>query len=61
MALMNRGQDPGIETVFMMPAAEYSYLRASIIKEIARFGGSVEGFVPEIAKEYLTRKLARND
>jgi pantetheine-phosphate adenylyltransferase len=57
MALMNRGMDATIETVFMMPSAEYSYLRASVIKEIAGFGGSVEGLVPKVAEENLHRKL----
>ena len=43
MALMNRRLDEGIETVFMMTNAEYSYLSSSIVKEVAVFGGSVEG------------------
>jgi pantetheine-phosphate adenylyltransferase len=58
MALMNRRLDASIETVFMMPSSEYSYLRASVVKEIAGFGGSVEGLVPKVAEEYLRRKLA---
>jgi len=57
MALMNRRLDEGIETVFMMTNAEYSYLSSSIIREIASFGGSVEGLVPKIVEEYLKRKL----
>jgi pantetheine-phosphate adenylyltransferase len=57
MALMNRRLDDGIETVFMMTNAEYSYLSSSIIKEIASFGGSVEGLVPSIVQEYLRKKL----
>lgn len=58
MALMNRRLDEGIETVFMMTSAEYSYLSSSIVREIASFGGSVEGLVPKIAEEYLKRKLS---
>lgn len=57
MALMNRRLDEGIETVFMMTNAEYSYLSSSIIKEVAGFGGSVKGLVPQIVEEYLKRKL----
>jgi len=57
MALMNRRLNDNIEMVFLMTNAEYSYLRASIIKEIAGLGGSVKGLVPEIAEEYLKRKL----
>lgn len=57
MALMNRRLDSGIETVFMMTNAEYSYLSSSIIREVSAFGGSVEGLVPKVVQEYLERKL----
>lgn len=57
MALMNRRLNDGIETVFMMTNAEYSYLSSSIIKEVAGFGGSVEGIVPEIVQRYLKKKF----
>ena len=56
MALMNRRLDNGVETVFMMTNAEYSYLSSSIIKEVAGFGGSVGGLVPEIVEKYLKKK-----
>ena len=61
MALMNRRLDSGIETVFMMTNAEYSYLSSSIVKEVAGFGGSVEGLVPQIVKEYLERKFMKSN
>jgi pantetheine-phosphate adenylyltransferase len=54
MALMNRRLDSGIETVFMMPSEEYSFLTSTIIKEIASFGGSVKGLVPEIVEKALS-------
>ncbi len=54
MALMNRRLDSGIETVFMMPSEEYSFLTSTIIKEIASFGGSAKGLVPEIVEEALS-------
>lgn len=57
MALMNRRLDGRIETVFMMPNAEYTYLSSSVVKEVASFGGSVEGLVPEIVEEHLKRKF----
>jgi len=57
MALMNRRLDEGIETVFMMTNAEYSYLSSSIVKEVALLGGSVEGLVPKIVEKYLSTKL----
>src|SRR5258706_2075141 len=57
MALMNRHQCPEVETAFMMTGAEYSYLSSSIVKEIARLGGSVEGLVPEIVRQRLRDKV----
>ncbi len=54
MALMNRRLDSGIETVFMMPSEEYSFLTSTIIKEIASFGGSAKGLVPEIVEKALS-------
>lgn len=63
MALMNRRLDKDIETVFMMPSEEYSFLTSSIIKEIASFGGSVKGLVTveveaALKKKYDTSKSA---
>jgi pantetheine-phosphate adenylyltransferase len=57
MAHMNRRLDTHIETVFMMPSEEYSFLTSSIIKEIASFGGSVKGLVPEKVQDALKEKL----
>ncbi len=57
MALMNRRQRPDVETVFMMTGTEYSYLSSSIVKEIARLGGSIEGLVPENVGQRLRKKL----
>ena len=59
MALMNRRQRPEVETVFMMTGTEYSYLSSSIVKEIARLGGSVEGLVPENVGSRLRGKVGR--
>ncbi|NOZ24879.1 MAG: pantetheine-phosphate adenylyltransferase [Nitrospirae bacterium] len=53
MALMNRRLDSGIETVFMMPSEEYSFLTSTMIKEIASFGGSVRGLVPDAVERAL--------
>jgi len=50
MALLNRKIDENLETVFLMPSEEYSYLTSSIVKELAMFGGPLEEFVhPEVA------------
>jgi pantetheine-phosphate adenylyltransferase len=46
-----------METLFMMTDGAYSYLSSTIIKEIIRFGGSVEGMVPPAIAEQLKRKL----
>jgi pantetheine-phosphate adenylyltransferase len=58
MAMMNRKMEPGLETVFMLPAETYSYLSSSLVKEIARLGGPVEGLVPPVVCERLRRRLA---
>lgn len=46
MALTNRRLDPDVETVFLMTDYKHSYLSSSLVKEIARLGGAVEGLVP---------------
>ena len=58
MALMNRKMEPDIETIFLMPKEEYTYLSSRIVKEIARLGGNVEAFVPPCAVKALAAKLA---
>jgi pantetheine-phosphate adenylyltransferase len=57
MALMNRRLSSDIETVFMMPSEEYSYLTATIVKEIASLGGTVRGLVPPHVDRALRRKI----
>jgi len=57
MALMNRKLEPSIETVFLTPREEYTYLSSRIVKEIARLGGAVEAFVPGPVVEALRKKL----
>lgn len=57
MAHMNRRLDTNIETVFVMPSEEYSFLTASIVREVASFGGSVRGLVPEEVEAALAEKF----
>ncbi len=57
MALMNRRLNTEIETVFLMPSEEYSYLTSTIVKEVASFGGSVKGLVPEVVEKALREKF----
>jgi pantetheine-phosphate adenylyltransferase len=59
MALMNRRLAPKIETVFMMPAENYSYLSSKLVKEIAELGGSVSGLVPEIVEKRLKQRFKK--
>lgn len=57
MALMNRRLDMRIETVFMMPSEEYSFLTSTIVKEVASLGGSVRHLVPGVVEEALKDKF----
>ena len=57
MALMNRRLKERIETVFMMPRGKYIYLSSSLVKEVARLGGEVSAFVPEMVDQALRKKL----
>ena len=57
MALMNRTIDPEVETVFMVPGNEYTFLSSRIVKEVAAYGGKVESLVPPIVQQALEQKL----
>jgi pantetheine-phosphate adenylyltransferase len=59
MALMNRRLSSDIETVFMMPSEEYSYLTATIVKEMSSLGGSVRGLVPPHVEKALKKKFRK--
>jgi len=58
MALMNRHLAPGIETVFMMPAEQYTYISSRLIKEVFMLNGKIDGLVPPIVEERLHAKRA---
>ena len=57
MALMNRRLNDKIETVFMMPAEQYSYISSRLIKEVFSLGGRVHGLVPDMVEERLRGKV----
>lgn len=59
MALMNRQMNPRIETVFMMPSLEYSFLTATIVKEIASLGGPMSELVPPAVEKALLNKFKK--
>ena len=56
MGLMNRNLDQSIETLFMIPSQEYSFLSSNFIKEIAKHGGDIHKLVPKIVAEKLSRR-----
>jgi pantetheine-phosphate adenylyltransferase len=57
MALMNRRLSNKVETVFMLPAESYSFLSSKLVKEVARLGGSIRGFVPADVEQRLGNKF----
>jgi pantetheine-phosphate adenylyltransferase len=59
MALMNRKLDTAVETIFLMPKEEYTYLSSRIVKEIASLGGDISSFVPVCVAKALRRRFPR--
>ncbi len=59
MALMNRKLEASVETIFLMPKEDYTYLSSRIVKEIARLGGDVGSFVPDCVVKGFREKLGR--
>ena len=58
MAGMNRSLHPDVETLFLTPAEQYTFISASMVREIARFGGDVSKFVsPSVAKKLIAKKI----
>jgi pantetheine-phosphate adenylyltransferase len=61
MALMNRRLNPRVETVFMMPKEDYSYLSSRLVKEVFALGGDLAGLVPDLVLERLRARLRPSD
>ncbi len=59
MALMNRNLAPGIETVFLVPAFDLTYLSSSLVREVARFGGDVSQLVHPVVQKALKQKFGK--
>jgi pantetheine-phosphate adenylyltransferase len=59
MALMNQRLNGRIDTVFMMPAEQYTYISSRLIKEVFSLGGRVHGLVPDMVEQRLREKLSR--
>ncbi len=56
MALMNRRLNPRVETIFMAPTEEYSYLSSRLVKEVFFLGGNLEGLVPNSVLSLMAQK-----
>lgn len=59
MALMNRHLQPRIEAIFVMPNEQFSYTSSSLVKQVARFGGHVDKFVPPNVAKALKKAFKR--
>ena len=59
MALMNRHLFPGLETVFMAPSLDTTYISSSMVREVARFGGDVSGLVHPLVARALPQRFSR--
>lgn len=60
MALLNKNQDPDIETLFMMANINYFFLSSSAVKDIAANGGNIDDYVPESIRERVLHKIRGN-
>jgi len=61
MALMNRHLEPDIETVFLMADEEYSYVSSTLMKQVFKLGGDVDGLVPAVVAEKMREKLGEGE
>lgn len=59
MALMNNHLDNEVETVFMMTSAQYSFLSSSSVKQVAKFGGNIQGLVPDEIIDDIFKKIKK--
>ncbi|HEV2860889.1 MAG TPA: pantetheine-phosphate adenylyltransferase [Pyrinomonadaceae bacterium] len=59
MALMNRRQEPRIETVFMMAAEAYSYVSSRLVKEVYELDGTIDGLVPPLVEARMREKYGK--
>jgi len=59
MALMNRNLAPGVETVFLVPAFDLTYVSSSLVREVARFGADVSRLVHPAVEQALKQKFGK--
>jgi len=58
MALMNRKLQAAVDTIFLVPHENFTYLNSTLVREVARLGGDVSGFVPPSVRKRLLNKLS---
>jgi pantetheine-phosphate adenylyltransferase len=58
MATMNRNLYPEVETLFLTPAEQYTFISSTIVREVAKFGGKVSSFVHPIIEARMKAKVA---
>jgi pantetheine-phosphate adenylyltransferase len=56
MSLTNRKLAPSVNTIFLMPNEKYTYLNSSLVKEVAKFSGKINCFVPDYVRKKLEEK-----
>jgi len=61
MALLNRKLVPELETVYLMPNEEYTYINSTIVKEVAFFGGKLDCFLPPVVVKALAKKVGERN
>jgi pantetheine-phosphate adenylyltransferase len=59
MALMNRRLSAAVEVAFLMPSQQFTYLNSTLVKEVARLGGSVRGLVPRAVEDHLRARFGQ--
>ena len=57
MTLMNRKLEPSLETVFLMPSEQWSYVSSRLVREIAKLGGNIDELVPGHVRDALLSRL----
>jgi len=57
MAQMNAKLYEKMETIFLMTSPKYSFLSSSLVKEVFKLGGNIEGLVPDVVLDYMKKKL----
>ena len=57
MALTNRTMKPKVETLFLMPKQDYSYVSSSNVREVAKMGGDISLFVPDVIQQALHKRF----